>query len=319
MASNPRHTDWSISTLRFVAMLCIVACHICQLYGLAAAWVLNVGVQVFLVISGWLYGLHANFTDTNRWYGRRLVRIVVPYWLVLIPLLMADALLTAHVPTMKQVILSVTCVRSGLVPNGAHLWYVSAILLCYLVTPLLGWLWSRWRFWPIVLFSAILFAVGNRLVAEGMWCCCYVMAFGVGRLVRDGVPEVHALSGVAIICSVGCVVSGAISGMIAISPYYLLHLFGGFLSFSLGKLAARSNPIVPGGCVERILKWSDKYSYEVYLTHQLLILGDFSLEIIFPENHVAVIVLAIAWSLTASFVLHQISDLAYRVTGVERG
>ena len=54
--TKPAH-DWSISALRLASMVAIVACHICQANGLAAAWWLNAGVQVFLVISGYLYGV----------------------------------------------------------------------------------------------------------------------------------------------------------------------------------------------------------------------------------------------------------------------
>ena len=64
--------DWSISTIRMLAMCSIVACHLCQLYGLPAAWVLNIGVQVFLMISGWLYGLRPDFSDIRNWYAKRL-------------------------------------------------------------------------------------------------------------------------------------------------------------------------------------------------------------------------------------------------------
>lgn len=198
-----RRTDWSISLLRLVAMCCIVACHLCQCYGLAAAWALNVGVQVFLAISGWLYGLRPDIDGVGRWYGRRLLRIAVPYWLVLVPLLVADALLTTHAPTAKQVVLSLAMVRSGSVPNGAHLWYVSCVLLCYLATPFLGWLWRRWRVWPVLAVTAVLLVMGNRAVPQGMWCSCYAAAFAVGRLVRDGASERRAMGTAAAVAGGG--------------------------------------------------------------------------------------------------------------------
>ena len=47
---------YSISLLRMVAMLSIVSCHIFQYYGNFLAWWFNVGVQIFLCISGYLYG-----------------------------------------------------------------------------------------------------------------------------------------------------------------------------------------------------------------------------------------------------------------------
>lgn len=197
-----RRTDWSISALRALSMFCIVACHLCQCYGFGAAWALNIGVQVFFVISGWLYGLHADVEGVGRWYGRRLLRIAVPYWLVLVPLLLADAFFTPHVPTVKQATLSLAMIRSGSVPNGAHLWYVSTILFCYLINPLLASLWKHWRFLPIGAVGVLVFLAGGRIVAEGFWCFCYVIAFGIGRLVRGGVSDRRAMA-VTAICAGG--------------------------------------------------------------------------------------------------------------------
>ena len=46
----------TISMIRLLAMLSIIACHFCQYYNNEWAWWLNVGVQVFFIISGYLYG-----------------------------------------------------------------------------------------------------------------------------------------------------------------------------------------------------------------------------------------------------------------------
>ena len=188
-----KRNDWSISALRLLSLCSIVACHICQLYGLGIAWVLNIGVQVFLVISGWLYGMRSDVDAVGCWYVKRLLRICLPYWLVLIPLLVVDVFFASQVVTVKIAILSTAGVRSGSVPNGAHLWYISVMLLCYLVTPILSALWRRLGLWPLVLFVFAFLLFGNRVVAQGIWCADYVIAFILGRLVRDGIQEKKAL------------------------------------------------------------------------------------------------------------------------------
>lgn len=47
----------AISAVRLIAMVMIIACHILQYYKLELAWWLNVGVQIFLIISGFLSGI----------------------------------------------------------------------------------------------------------------------------------------------------------------------------------------------------------------------------------------------------------------------
>ncbi len=46
----------AISLVRIMAMFSIVLCHVFQAYNNSLAWRFNVGVQVFLVLSGYLYG-----------------------------------------------------------------------------------------------------------------------------------------------------------------------------------------------------------------------------------------------------------------------
>ena len=303
-----KRNDWSISALRLLSMCSIVACHICQLYGLGISWVLNIGVQVFLVISGWLYGMRPDVVDAGCWYIKRLLRICLPYWLVLIPLLVVDVFFATQVVTVKTVILSIAGVRSGSVPNAAHLWYISVMLLCYLVTPILSVLWRRLGLWPLVLFAFAFLFFGNCVVAQGIWCVDYVIAFILGRLVRDGFQEKKALSVTSIVFFWGgCIAFALAECLLGISAYKVLHLLGGPLIFSVFRLLIGCEAFTPSGRFKLLLTWDDSYSYEIYLVHQILILGDFSLAIHFSSMPVIVVLLAIIWSLVAGYVVHHLS------------
>lgn len=303
-----RRNDWSISALRMLAMCSIVACHFCQLYGLAAAWSLNIGVQVFLVISGWLYGLRPNFDHFGRWYGKRLIRICVPYWLVLLPLLFADLLFASQALTAKTVFLSVCCIRSGVTPNGAHLWYISVILLCYLITPLLDLLWRRSLALPSIGVALLFLFFGNRLVPGSIWCIDYLIAYALGRFVRDGVSEQRVLTGCIFTCGGGCLILLTGHMIFNVSLYTGLHLLGGPLIFSGLRLILHCERFVPSECLKSVLRWNDGCSYEVYLVHQILILGDFSLALVFPAIPILVIVLALIWSIAAGYCVHVLSS-----------
>lgn len=72
----------AISCIRGLAMLSIVVCHLLQTYDNDWAWVFNVGVQVFLVLSGFLYG-HKEIHDWKGWFVKRLFKIYIPYLLFL--------------------------------------------------------------------------------------------------------------------------------------------------------------------------------------------------------------------------------------------
>ena len=59
-------------------MVLIIACHFLQYYGNELAWWLNVGMQIFFVVSGFLYG-NKNINDPIQFIKQRLKKILIPY------------------------------------------------------------------------------------------------------------------------------------------------------------------------------------------------------------------------------------------------
>ena len=51
-----RERDYSSSLIRLISTIFIVTCHIMQYNNFVLAWWFNVGVQIFLCMSGFLYG-----------------------------------------------------------------------------------------------------------------------------------------------------------------------------------------------------------------------------------------------------------------------
>lgn len=47
--------NYAISAIRFISCISIVLCHILQYYDIELAFWFNVAVQIFLMISGYLY------------------------------------------------------------------------------------------------------------------------------------------------------------------------------------------------------------------------------------------------------------------------
>lgn len=47
--------DYAISIIRVISTGFIVICHMMKFYNCELAWWFNVGVQIFLCMSGWLY------------------------------------------------------------------------------------------------------------------------------------------------------------------------------------------------------------------------------------------------------------------------
>ena len=70
--------NYKISIIRILSMISIVLCHIFQAQKMTFAFWLNVGVQVFLFMSGFLYG-KKNIENTWSWIKRQFSKILIPY------------------------------------------------------------------------------------------------------------------------------------------------------------------------------------------------------------------------------------------------
>lgn len=67
-----------LSLLRILATGSIIVCHILQTLDNRWAYIFNVGVQVFFVLSGYLYG-HKTITGWGSWLKGRFQKLYIPF------------------------------------------------------------------------------------------------------------------------------------------------------------------------------------------------------------------------------------------------
>lgn len=73
----------AISIMRILAMFSIIVCHLLQAYNNRYCWLFNIGVWVFLAISGYLYGCKV-IEDWGHWFKTRFKKLYIPYILFLL-------------------------------------------------------------------------------------------------------------------------------------------------------------------------------------------------------------------------------------------
>ena len=67
----------AISYIRLISMLMIISCHILQGLNLRLAFWINVGVQIFFFVSGFLYGERV-VLNIKDFYIKRTKKILLP-------------------------------------------------------------------------------------------------------------------------------------------------------------------------------------------------------------------------------------------------
>ena len=117
------------------------------------------GVPLFLIISGYLFG-QEKIDNVGQWYRKRLIRVWVPYLLLFVINLSIVSVMKDVRYTSLEIMQGVFVLPSfSLGKLGlAHCWYITYILACYLIVPLL----SRMRGAKILLVL-----VGIQLISFG--------------------------------------------------------------------------------------------------------------------------------------------------------
>lgn len=138
--------------LRAMATISILLCHITGyggvLYGTIMAQFLNIGVQIFFILSGFLFGVQKLSGGGNYWkywYIKRAKRIYTPYWLFLIILCVVSILRGITIEPLKWLVSLSGFQGFDTVEGAGQTWYITAQLFCYLATPAISCLSFRLR------------------------------------------------------------------------------------------------------------------------------------------------------------------------------
>lgn len=283
---------YSISMIRLISLLMIITCHIMQYEDFFLAWWFNVGVQIFLCISGYLYG-QAKKREVREFYKARSIKILLPYYIVVLFFSVIEAMFFRSSFSILRFVGSVFCRKT--IAGGEHLWFVCYILLCYAMLPIL----NEYRdscvnnAKSLVRFSLISVSIVSILFGlfsayfDPAWMSCYVMGYclGVNRqknLIRQSAVIIAFAAiailgnGVQIYLSHFLKISfeGIYNDLFCIFENYN-HAFLGIFLFLLMEQVFKNHQF--GEQSKRTLDITDKYSYETYLVHQFFILGPLSL------------------------------------------
>ena len=307
--------NMAISATRCVAMVFIILCHFMQYYDSELAWWFNVGVHMFLFMSGFLYG-NKDIDSPVGFVAKNLKKILVPYYCFLIPAIALYYFFARDVITKQNALMALFC--SGTIEGIEHLWFVSYILFCYILTPYLSDLVKKWRgisWLQFLIRCFIALAVGFVLSWAfqsyfGYNCViCYLLGYFASAFLHQyGQQLFNRLSYIVI------VLAFVVNAFRIYCKYIINFQFIGFGPFEvyahvlLGMGLVLLGMIVFKNVKENIvLKTVDKYSYYIYTVHQLFILSPFTL-LALTQNDALNCVLAIVAICIAAVVLKFVSD-----------
>lgn len=277
--------NYTISLLRFMAMIFIVLCHFLQYYGNELAWWFYVGVQMFFCISGFLYATKRIKSPVD-FICKNLKKILIPYYCFLIPVIILYFFFAKETISVNDVIGAL--LSSGTISGIKHLWFIPYILFCYIITPYLQaiadkMLQTKWfvylgMFFLLVLCGQILSnAFNSYFVFSRIFC--YLFGYFASIFLQKYESKLFNL--LVWILTVATIMLNALR---IYCKYIVDFSFKGFYLFEqyshslLGiSIVFLSLILIKNVKKNKILDLSDKYSFYVYIVHQLFILSSFNL------------------------------------------
>lgn len=327
MMTNTRKWYSEIVLLHCIGMLMILICHIAQVKGyFEIGELLASGVPLFLFISGFLVGIKP-VPHNIAWLAKKAKRILVPYYILLIAVLVLYLILQTEPFQIKQWIIlfadlqgltnflfynDVTGYYSPLAQGIGHFWFVTIIMLCYLLVPLFEKV-CEFRFWErhtgAILLATVLVLQPILLFYNVQ--ISSIVVFYLGYLFAKNGIEMNGKRFIAVTLAMillfCCRLSlrNYIDGTVIYNQYIAClsnYAIGLWIVALFFFLRIRMPKIIDGIASWKFVLWLESIIYEIYLVHHIIIKGSWSLYQ-FGYNTVLTTVVVIAATICLSLAL----------------
>lgn len=267
--------------IRVIAMILIVSCHVAQCYDLQVAFILNVGVQIFFFMSGFLYGKQEDLPSPADFYKKRFVKLYLPYFVLLVVVVGIYAIFHLAPVSFKQIVFYVLNLQWFATPIEGlnHLWFLTVLMVAYVLTP---WIKTLLKKNPVVFWLVFgccclaEFVFIKKFYSFFAWLALYVSGILYGNYHSKIVANIVLVASSIALVSLGLFFEPSKLTNFDDRYYSIwLHCILGLFIF---VFLFRFLPLLISERKKHgLLKHFDKISYEVYLIHHPLILGPLSL------------------------------------------
>lgn len=270
----------------------ILLCHYCEYssnnYIKLSSNIWNIGVQLFFILSAFLFGTHAIQKPYSKWYNKRLKRIYIPLIIFSICLFIIFIIKKQTIKVSSWLLLAAGlhgCITSGSILGAGHTWFITSLILCYIFTPLISFAAEKIKSSRIWVFTVVMFVMPavlslahssqlSRLVAPLFF---YAIAFIVGKY-KDRIKLSFPFALLAVAVTGASFAARFVLNKLCDGTFFYddvvavyTHWIAAFGIFYLFAFIFKN--IKPW----KIVTWFSDISFEVYLYHYMFVVGPVSL------------------------------------------
>ncbi|MGL4989772.1 MAG: acyltransferase family protein [Sarcina sp.] len=302
-----------------MATVLIFSCHIFQFLENKLAWWLNIGVQLFFFLSGFL---SSNSKEIGlKFLKKKLLRIYKSYWIFLVIVLPFYSVSTKI--TIKQIIIYFTGIQGFFINQSikglGHLWFITIIIVCYIIASILSMYKTYLKeisflnkiFLIVIIYLTLIMICKNKYYLP--WILVFIIGY-FGRLIKDYNinKQTFIVNNLILIMSIilRVLIENNIFKNFEILGYNLIvwsKVIIGITLFIFLYFILRKNSNLKNNFIKKI----EIYSYEIYLIHHVFILGYLSIMKI--TNNLIVNIFAVSLlSFILSILIVRIKELSIK-------
>ena len=292
MSKVSKEYSMAVSVSRVAAMSMIIVCHLGSATGYSAIGQLfSTGTQVFLFISGYLYST-SEINSTKVWLWGRFVRICIPCYLFIVGSIIVDLCLGIdfswtmaglcffNLEGYHHIFNAIYYIPA--IPGTAHLWFITILIICYLLTILIkrkpGCLKSLMLFLSVgiifglaeirldyfwIYFAGYVYGIRNGEIGckkyKYVILCVAAIAAGMLRIIVKGYCDIYGENNFYLF-----IIIPFVYNILAIWIFATIEILTGIKMIAeiLGKIPVR-----------KVVLWVDGISFYVFITHYIFIDG----------------------------------------------
>lgn len=319
MGEIQKQRDSEIVLLRLIGMLMIIGCHLSTYFGIGAlGQILNVGVQLFLFISGWIYSSYP-IADGKQWIAKRWARICIPMyiWVTFVYVLEIGIKkgsgslwgLLFCLFDLQGLPFLVKGTDSYLLSGINHLWFLTALMFCYLLTPAVKKIKREMTKKDFVLFC-IVGTLGVVLLAYvGIYVeyiFIYFLGYFLAKLWKQHTNRQYFLLTVTFIIAMMIRLAGRyyLDGTIVYDVIItsLTHNVLAIWIFGTVKWLGTKTGFIRELANNRIIGYFEGLSYYIYIVHYYFLVDAFGLKRITEQTALQMLLFAILVYVSAVLV-----------------
>ncbi len=306
----------SLQILRIFSMLMIVLCHLCNESKIGIfvnlAQLLNVGVFIFLFMSGYLYGRKKKI-DVNQFYKKRAVKIMIPFYLFLLYIVLINLINECfNVKLFLSNLFNLQYIFGSL-PGMEHLWFLTVLMLCYFITPFLHSIKNiliskKYIFYTMFFLICLVCALINIKFGNILF---YLLVYIIGFMYNEEHKNKYIINLFFIVCAI--IIRLQFKWMFDATILYdfaIVNLTHTVIAISLFELFF---DIFKNVKESKIINYLDNISFFIYIVHYQFMHGP--LRIIDNRNNfylVISMILSVIVSVVFANLLFYISNVVSR-------